>query len=307
MKVAVFGHNLGQHERILQTSLNILNGVQRFFYCTYYNQTIPNLPESGDLNPNIAMNQLEEMLDQYENIILITSSRFDDNWFSHESRRTSIISFYDWETRYAPPSLRAYLLYQIAQSLLVFAADISEEMGLRFVHEPPIGCINDFCRMKPDIRFGLVAGNICPNCEASLRQFGLRSEALDAIYRILANVRAETTGRAQILDPSEAFIVMRFSENDENDNAYQYGIKPGLLDVGFQPFRADMTLSSAQILDQIRQYITRSRIVVAKIDEINLNVYFELGYAMGSDKDVLLISSHDKILQLVDLLLPWQG
>jgi hypothetical protein len=41
-------------------------------------------------------------------------------------RNCSIITIGDWEQRYAPPSLRSYLTYRIAQSLIHFAADISE-------------------------------------------------------------------------------------------------------------------------------------------------------------------------------------
>ena len=44
-------------------------------------------------------------------VIYITEKAFDDNWFSHEECQFSIITTSDWEKHFAPPSLKAYLVY----------------------------------------------------------------------------------------------------------------------------------------------------------------------------------------------------
>lgn len=164
----------------------------------------------------------------------------------------------------------------------------------------------DFCGHKPDIKLGMVAGNLCLDCRGILLRYGTLQEALDAIERILKFVRAEAIGRPILTEPNCAFIVMRFTQNDENDNAYRYGIKLGLGAVGIQVERADNVVTSSQILDKIRKYIDRSRFIIAKVDENNLNVYFELGLAMGADKEVLLISERDLILNLPSDLRNWE-
>lgn len=163
----------------------------------------------------------------------------------------------------------------------------------------------DYCIHKPDIKLGMTSGNLCLECRNNLLQLGTSIEALDAIDRILVHVRAEAIGKPISIDPNRAFIIMRFSNNDENDNAYLYGIKPGLEAVGIKPERADNVVPSSQILDKIKMYIDKYRFVVAKVDENNLNVYFELGLAMGSNKDVLLISESNISLNLPTDLKNW--
>ncbi len=161
-------------------------------------------------------------------------------------------------------------------------------------------------KSRTHIKYGMVAGNMCFGCEGSLRQFGVDPAALDAVRRIVAVVRSEAVGRPRIVDPLSAFVVMRFSEHDENANAYKYGLLPGLTDVGLAPHRADDRVQSAQILDQVLRYLERSRFIVAKVDVENLNVYFELGLAMGLDKDVLLISESSLVVTLPSDLRNWE-
>jgi hypothetical protein len=129
---------------------------------------------------------------------------------------------------------------------------------------------------------------------------------LNSIERILLRVRGEATGRPITFDPFSAFVVMRFTQNDENDNAWKYGIEAGLKKCGITAVRADNRVESGQILNKILNYINRSRFVVVKVDENNLNVYFELGLAMGFDKEVLLISESSLIINLPTDLKNWE-
>ena len=64
-------------------------------------------------------------------------------------------------------------------------------------------------------------------------------------------------------------------------------------DIGLSVSRGDDRVEPRQILEKINDAIARSRFIVAKVDVNNLNVYYELGLAMESDKDVLLVSEHD--------------
>jgi hypothetical protein len=45
-------------------------------------------------------------------------------------------------------------------------------------------------------------------------------------------------------------------------------------------------------------YIERSRVVVVKVDQPNLNVYYELGVARALEKDVVLVAAQDLVGQL---------
>ena len=289
----------------VQEAVNLVNGCQRFFFLKRCRDPIRLRGEGGTLGGDAAA---ELLATEYPNqkVICITDRRLDDNWFSHEYRHCAVISTADWEQHFAPPSLRSYLAYQIAQALVPIEGDLSEEMLLRLVHEPAIGCMHDLNVSKLDIKYGMRAGNMCPACEGSLREFGVDSSALDAIRRILGIVRDEAIGRTRGVDSFATFVVMRYSQNDENDNAYRYGVLPGLEDVGLTVRRADDSVQSTQILDKVFRYLERSRFIVAKVDVENLNVYFELGLAMGLNKDVLLVSESTMVVSLPSDLRNWE-
>ena len=293
------------HETRTREAVNMVNASQRYFFLRMSEQPIELQPASRTVNGDFAAEQLATEFPAHK-LICITDRPFDDKWFSHEYRHCSVITTADWEPLFAPPSLRAYLAYQMAQALIPMEADVTEEMLLRLVHEPPIGCLHDMNTNKPDIKYGMVAGNMCFNCEGSLRQFGADPAALDAVCRILTAVRNEAVARPKIVDAFSAFVVIRFSQHDENANAYRYGLATGLTDVGLKPHRGDDVVQSAQILDQVLRHLERSRFVVAKVDVENLNVYFELGLAMGLDKDVLLVSESTLAVTLPSDLRNWE-
>lgn len=284
-------------------AIKIANGVQNYFFFK--------------LEDNLEIDICEEQTISWtsfctsysncdEHVIYITDKKFDDNWFSHEETHVAIISTNSWEEYFAPPSLKAYLVYQIAQSVISFEGDLNENMEMRMVHDYAEGCMFDLCVAKKDIKLGMVAGNICPQCKAVLVRYGINEKALNAVERMLLFVRMEAIGKPIIFDEDAAFVVMRFSTNDENDNAYKYGIKQALENLNIKCVRADNEISSGQLLEKVEHNIEKSRFVIAKIDSDNLNVYFELGLSMGLDKDVLLVSEKDLVLQLPSDLRNWE-
>ncbi len=284
-------------------AVKIINGLQNYYYL---------IAES--LNEDVVNDSIvnwESFCKNYsakdgEYVIFVTEKAFDDNWFSHEERQFSIITTNDWERLFAPPSLKAYLVYQIAQSLINFQGDLNENMEMQMVHAHAEGCIFDLCIEKKDIHLGMIAGNICPKCRAILVRYGIDEKAIYSIERIVDYVRYEAVGKPMLFDENAAFIVMHFSQNDENDNAYLYGIQPALQDMKIRCIRADNQISSGQLLENIEKSIEMSRFVIIKVDSNNLNVYFELGLALGMNKDVLLISEKDLILNLPADLRNWQ-
>ena len=304
MIVQIIAHQDGTHCTRIKSAISLINGVQRYFHLRFREDA--RLVATGNpINAQSKAAEIEAAIPETP-LIVITEDPLDDNWFSHEYRRSSVITLSDWERIYAPPSLKTYLIYQIAQSVLSFVGDLSEELMLNMVHEPPVGCMFDMATHKPDIKYGMVAGNLCPQCEGQLRTLGIPLDAIDAVTRILTLVRAEAIGKPVLLDPTHAFVVMRFTHNDENDNAWKYGIKTGLEAGGFQAVRGDDQVESGQILDKIVRQSSKSRLVVVKVDENNLNVYFELGLAMGLGKDVLLVSEASLVLNLPSDLRNWE-
>lgn len=284
-------------------AINILNSVQNYFFYKLVNDDL-DVCKDKMVNWDSFSDSIRNKIDDYT--IYLTEKPFVDNWFSHEDYKFSIISMDSWELLFAPPSLRVYLVYQIAQATVSFEADLSENMEMRMVHDRAEGCLFDFCFNKPDIKLGMVAGTICPQCRSILLRYGVEERALNAIERILQYVRSEAIGKPIIFNENEAFIVMRFSNNDENDHAYKYGIQSALKDLNIKCLRADDRVISGQLLQKVRQSIEKCRFIIAKVDSDNLNVYFELGLAMGLDKEVLLISEDNLVLQLPSDLKNWE-
>lgn len=285
-------------------AIKIANGVQNYFFFKLEDNLEVDIGEEEIIDWTSFYANYSECSDKY--VIYITDKAFDDNWFSHEETQVAIISINSWEELFAPPSLKAYLVYQIAQSAISFEGDLNEKMEMRMVHDYAEGCMFDLCMDKKDIKLGMIAGNICPQCKSVLVRYGINQKALDAVERMLSFVRAEAIGKPIIFDEDAAFIVMRFSANDENDNAYKYGIKKALEKLNIKCIRADNEISSGQLLEKVEHNIEKSRFVIAKVDSDNLNVYFELGLSMGWDKDVLLVSEKDLVLQLPSDLRNWE-
>ncbi len=304
MNVLLLVSPSSQHVRRVESVASLVNGCQRY----YRLEVVPD----GTLDRNESAVVPEEIATRLETkypnipIIMIIEDRFTDNWFSHEYRNSSVITLSDWEALYAPPSLRAYLMYQVAQSLIHFSAEMSEEIAMNMMHEPPVGCLHDMSVEKENIKLGMVAGNLCHQCVGQLRALGTAEAAIDSVIKIVSLVRSEALGRPILFDPSEVFVAMRFTKNDENDNAWKYGLKLGIESCGLRATRGDDRVESRHILEKIDSAIRRSRLIVAKVDENNLNVYYELGLAMGLEKDVLLISEASLAINLPSDLRSWE-
>lgn len=303
MDVTIFVSEDNSHRHRVDSAVNLINGSQTYFHL--HVETDNRLEKSGDSIDPDAIRKWKESEDQDGYSVMVVEDNFLDNWFSHEYRTTAILTTAGWEERYAPPSLKAYIMYQFAQALINFASDLNEEMVMNMVHEPPEACMYDMVSHKPDIRLGMVGGNLCATCASRLRALGTDEEAITAVTSVVELVRGEALGRPVLLDPSQVFVVTRFGQNDENANAWLYGIKVGVESAGFVPTRADSEFQSGQILEQILNHIRRSRLIIAKVDQENLNVYFELGVAMGLGKDVLLVSEQDLLIRLPADLRNW--
>ena len=290
------------HSRLslIRNALIALNGSQSYYHYITNNQSgIDDLlcgedPIDWELIPR-ADNHTRT---QRDFTVYITERPFFDNFFSHEDAWVSVITTSDWERYFAPPSLQSYLAYQIAQASICLEAQLTEEMENRLYHMSSNGCMFDMCVDKNEIKLGMSAGIVCPSCHAALSQYGLEDEALKAAGRILSYVRQTAIGMPSLVRWNDAFVVMKYSTRDENDHAYKYGIMPAIEGVGLSCIRADEQPYARTVLETVRRGIRQSRFTVVKVDEPNLNVYFELGYAMALEKDVILVCDEELIGQL---------
>lgn len=100
-------------------------------------------------------------------------------------------------------------------------------------------------------------------------------------------------GKLKQLSTKSLFIAMPF--NDDFEDIYYYGIKKTIEDIGHKPERSDNENFTGNIVERIRVRIELSKMVVADITGNNPNVFYEVGFAHGINRQVVLISQEEEL------------
>src|SRR5712671_867570 len=111
-----------KHLRRVDSVASLVNGCQRHYRLDVVQDSELDRTNTAVVPQDLAIRMEAKYRDRQ--IIVVTENEFADNWFSHEYRNSAVITVCDWEALYAPPSLRAYLMYQVAQSLIHFSAEM---------------------------------------------------------------------------------------------------------------------------------------------------------------------------------------
>ncbi len=80
-----------------------------------------------------------------------------------------------------------------------------------------------------------------------------------------------------------------FISHGEYDSNLSFFLKEELMSEGFEVFQANEINIGSDINNEVFSAIRRSDIVIAIIKEASSNVMFELGYALGASKKVILV------------------
>lgn len=89
------------------------------------------------------------------------------------------------------------------------------------------------------------------------------------------------------------FVIQPF-DKDKFDKRYYDIFEPAIKNAGLEPYRVDKDLSVRIPIDQIEENIKKAKICFAEITTDNPNVWYELGYAFASDKDVVMVCSEER-------------
>ena len=246
------------------------NFCQSYFY--YKLETLPeDILKDGWINQReraIYDKAIEAVYRKFgRHVIYITDYPFDNNFFSYTGPDAAVITAADWSEKFAPPSLTAFLTREMVLATICLCANVTDEDIDRISRDPSIGCLFDFCNDKSDVRFGLVAGYLSLPTKSALRH-RVTQPVIDAAEKILELIRLYSIGKPFITDSSEAFVVMKFSERDENANAYEHGIRPALTEFGLIPKRADQDPRMKILSQKVLEHIDKCRLVVIKVDEL---------------------------------------
>jgi hypothetical protein len=95
---------------------------------------------------------------------------------------------------------------------------------------------------------------------------------------------------------SDIFVAMSFAE--ELRDAWEDGIKPGVIAAGYQPKRVDSDAHNDKIDDRIIAGIRASYATIVDVTTQNAGAYFEAGFALGLGRPVVWTVRHDDIGRL---------
>lgn len=95
---------------------------------------------------------------------------------------------------------------------------------------------------------------------------------------------------AKNVDSREVFVLMPFE--DRYQTIYYNVIKPVVESLGYSISKADENLSIGNVIEQIQGSIRDAFLIVADVSGKNPNVFYELGYSHGFEKNVLIITTN---------------
>ena len=95
---------------------------------------------------------------------------------------------------------------------------------------------------------------------------------------------------------TQGFVAMWF--DGSMNSAWNNGLRPGVLNAGYKPFRIDHKEHANKICDEIISEIRRSRFLVADYTGHRGGVYYEAGFAAGKGLPVILTCRKDALKDL---------
>jgi hypothetical protein len=91
----------------------------------------------------------------------------------------------------------------------------------------------------------------------------------------------------------KCFVIQPF-DNNKFDKRYEDVFSPAIVDAGFEPYRVDKDLSVRVPIEDIEKGINESALCFAEITTDNPNVWYELGYAVACEKDIIMVCSDER-------------
>jgi len=86
------------------------------------------------------------------------------------------------------------------------------------------------------------------------------------------------------------FVMMPFDE--AMDDLYVYGIRGCAEKLGLKCIRVDEIEHNSNIINEIKDRIKKSEYLIGEMSKPNKNVYYEVGYAHGLGKEVILLTNN---------------
>lgn len=89
------------------------------------------------------------------------------------------------------------------------------------------------------------------------------------------------------------FVIQKF-DKAKFDKRYRDIFEPAIKAAGYEPYRVDCDPSASIPIEEIERQIRSADVCFVEITEDNPNVWFELGFALASGKEVCLVCSTER-------------
>ena len=91
------------------------------------------------------------------------------------------------------------------------------------------------------------------------------------------------------------FVIQPFDNGERYDKRYKDVFAPAIKAADLEPYRVDRDPNVTIPIDDIERGIGDSEVCLAEISTDNPNVWYELGYAIASKRDVVLLCSDERL------------
>ena len=93
---------------------------------------------------------------------------------------------------------------------------------------------------------------------------------------------------------ARCFVIQPFDDGERYDKRYKDVFAPAITAAGLEPYRVDRDPTVSVPIDDIERGIGDAEVCLAEISTDNPNVWYELGYAIASKRDVVLLCSDER-------------
>jgi hypothetical protein len=170
---------------------NSLNNIQlKQIDSTLFNHDLNAAASFKSLFKICSIYRLINSISEEDFVVLLTSIRNEDNWFSATEKRNVFIDINDWD-KFTGKDPKYGISYQVIENLFQSLIGISHYNSINHpnVHFENDGCINDFCQDKSKVIIKLRTADICSLCQEKARTEGVNIKILNQIQYIMESIR----------------------------------------------------------------------------------------------------------------------
>lgn len=125
-------------------------------------------------------------------VVLLTKRKNSLNWFSaYDKSRNVFVHTAEWE-HYTSVNSKYPIAYEVVMNIMQLLMKIDiDKIPNQYFHEPPLGCMNDFCNNKKQVIIKLQTANICQDCVKKIKSENVDPKIVKQARQIFNGIRNE--------------------------------------------------------------------------------------------------------------------